>query len=243
MLGPDLAHDALARLSLVRIRDFMLPSLGPAIAQLNLLKPLLRRVDPKIYQRLKLIESHFALAAVLTLYSHDIDEYAAIVRLFDVFLAKEAVFPIYLFASIILGSRELILDLPEDEPEMLHVTLSKLPKPTDLEDTIRQACVLLQSHPPQSLSTWRQISSYSTLRTCRLPLDWTLIRLQEAERLLALQHEEFNRQVRDQKLTRQLVQYRRLVIFAGLTVVIGLVAVWVGPEGLRTRMKALWVYF
>jgi hypothetical protein len=36
----------------------------------------------------------------LTLYAHDIQEYSNIARLFDVFLAMDPVFPLYLFAEV-----------------------------------------------------------------------------------------------------------------------------------------------
>jgi hypothetical protein len=41
------------------------------------------------------------LAATLTLYAHDIQEYSNIARLFDVFLAMDPVFPLYLFAQVL----------------------------------------------------------------------------------------------------------------------------------------------
>jgi hypothetical protein len=109
------------------------------------------------------------LAATLTLYAHDIQEYGDIARLFDFLLAQEAVISIYLFAVIILCRREELFEIPADEPEMLHSILSKLPKPLDLEALISKTMELYEKHPPEKLPfrVWWWISSNSVLRTTR----------------------------------------------------------------------------
>lgn len=66
--------------------------------------------------------------------------------------------------------REELFEIPDDEPEMLHSILSKLPKPLDLEGLIRRTTDLLKRLPPESLSTWRRISHISVLKTSRRPL-------------------------------------------------------------------------
>lgn len=92
------------RLCLLRIRDFMLPTLSASIVHLRLLPPILRSVDPKLERHLSQTQPFFALAATLTLYAHDIQEYGDIARLFDFILAQPAVMPVYLFASVRLDS-------------------------------------------------------------------------------------------------------------------------------------------
>jgi len=104
VLGRPLAAPALRRLSLLRIRDFMLPTLGAALAHLRLLPPLLRAADPTLERHLAGTQPFFALAATLTLYAHDVREYADIARLYDFVLAQPAVMPVYLFASVRLPS-------------------------------------------------------------------------------------------------------------------------------------------
>lgn len=79
----------------------MLPSMAPAVDHLRLLYPLLKAADPKLCTHLSRTQPFFALAATLTLYAHDIQEYGDIARLFDVFLAMDPVFPVYLFAQVI----------------------------------------------------------------------------------------------------------------------------------------------
>jgi len=100
VLGADNAPPAVARLSMLRIRDFMLPTLSAAISHLQLIPPLIRAIDPSLWKHLEGTQPFFALAATLTLYAHDIQEYGAIARLFDFLLAKEAVISVYLFAVV-----------------------------------------------------------------------------------------------------------------------------------------------
>jgi len=78
----------------------MLPSLAPALAQLRLLPSILNKVDPDLCAHLSQTQPFFALAATLTLYAHDIQEYGDIARLFDILIAREAVFSVYLFVQV-----------------------------------------------------------------------------------------------------------------------------------------------
>lgn len=78
----------------------MLPTLSPALAHLRLLPNLLYAVDRPLCHHLSQTQPFFALAATLTLYAHEIQEYGDIARLFDVLLAREAVFSVYLFAQV-----------------------------------------------------------------------------------------------------------------------------------------------
>ncbi|KAK4666901.1 GTPase-activating protein gyp8 [Podospora pseudopauciseta] len=167
-LPPALQPAALAHLSLLRIRDFMLPNLHPAIAQLRLLPDILRSSDPELWQHLSSTEPFFALSGTLTMYAHDITNLGEITRLFDVLLARDPVFSLYLFAAIVRSRRGKLLDIPEDEPEMLHSVLSKLPQPLDLEGLISQAVELEREYPPEGLRGWgRGISRWSVLKTGR----------------------------------------------------------------------------
>lgn len=159
----------MARLSALRIRDFMLPSLAPAIAQLRLIPDILRAADPALWRHLSATEPFFALSGTLTMYAHDITTLGEITRLFDVLLAREPVFSVYMFAAIVRSRRAELFETPDDEPEMLHSILSKLPKPLDLEALISSARELFEAHPPETLASWRSgaISAASVLKTAR----------------------------------------------------------------------------
>lgn len=100
VLGQADAASAVTRLSLLRIRDFMLPALSPATVHLHLLPAILYAADPALCNHLKPTQPFYALSATLTLYAHDIQAYADIARLFDFLLANEAVMSIYLYAAV-----------------------------------------------------------------------------------------------------------------------------------------------
>ena len=100
VLGAEAAPAAAARLSLLRIRDFMLPTMAGALSHLQLLPAILKAADAELYHHLSQSQPFFALPAILTLYAHDIEEYGVIARLFDFLLANEAAVPVYLFATV-----------------------------------------------------------------------------------------------------------------------------------------------
>ena len=101
VLGANAAVPAASRLSLLRIRDFMLPTMTGALSHLYLLPGIITLADPALYAHLsQTAPFYFALPATLTLYAHDIQEYGDIARLFDFLLASEAVVSVYLFAVV-----------------------------------------------------------------------------------------------------------------------------------------------
>lgn len=100
VLGVNAAAAAVARLSMLRIRDFMLPTMSGTEPHLQLLPSIIFAADKSLGQRLSQMQPFFALSATLTLYAHDIEEYSDIARLFDFLLANEAAIPVYLFATV-----------------------------------------------------------------------------------------------------------------------------------------------
>ncbi|KAL6719849.1 GTPase-activating protein gyp8 [Lecanora helva] len=250
VLGAEQAPEAVAHLSLLRIRDFMLPSLAPSLGHLNLLPSILQVEDVELYRHLSQTQPFFALAATLTLYAHDIQEYGVIARLFDFLIAQPAVVSIYLFAVIILSRREELFEIPADEPEMLHSTLSKLPKPLDLELLISRTMTLFREHPPEELParTWSKIPRNSVLKTTRaLGRDQSL---QDGEGFFEMQALQIRRQDLRQKAIMNLWKYRRPVGGFGLAVLVGLISIWLGRKGLESapafglrRVKELFGFF
>ena len=103
VLGVNAAWPAAARLSLLRIRDFMLPTMSGTEPHLRLLPTILYAADPGLAAHLSQTQPFFALPATLTLYAHQIEEYGVISRLFDFLLASEAAMSIYLFAVVRRG--------------------------------------------------------------------------------------------------------------------------------------------
>lgn len=235
VLGVENAADAVAHLSLLRIRDFMLPSLAPSLAHLRLLPAILSSTDAGLCQHLSQTQPFFALAATLTLYAHDIQEYGDIARLFDFLLAQEAVVSVYLFAVIILSRREELFEIPADEPEMLHSVLSKLPKPLDLEALISKTMVLFSAHPPPSLpfGAWRKVSIYSVLKTTQGSIKKQS--LQDGEELYEMQALQLRRAELTQHAITKLWKYRRPAGSVCLAVFLGIVSFWLrrfGADGI-----------
>ncbi|KXT14209.1 hypothetical protein AC579_7552 [Pseudocercospora musae] len=237
VLGAEAATAAAARLSLLRIRDFMLPTLTAAEAHLHLLPSILCAADPHLYNHLSRATQptpFFALAATLTLYAHDVEEYRDIARLFDYLLASEPVVPLYLFATIVLSRKRELLEIDHDEPDMLHSILSKLPKPLHLERLIHRTQTLFTTYPPEQLPNraWRRVSSYSVLKTTRDPHALSTQTLQEGERLFAKQAAEIQRQhavkqVR-QRMQALAYQYRRPAKWTGTAILVAALALYLG---------------
>ena len=234
VLGPDNAPAAIAHLSLLRIRDFMLPSLSPSLAHLRLLPSILHAADAKLCHHLSQTQPFFALAATLTLYAHDIQEYGDIARLFDFLLANGAVAPVYFFAVIVLSRREELFEIPADEPEMLHSILSKLPKPLDLEALISRTIGLLTDFPPENLPfrAWARISSCSVLKTTRGTIQNRS--LDDGVELFVRQLTQLRRhQFRERAMTI-LWRYRRPAGSVTVAILIGVMSVWLRRNGMES---------
>ncbi|KAJ4985051.1 GTPase-activating protein gyp10 [Stagonosporopsis vannaccii] len=243
VLGPQAAPQATARLSLLRIRDFMLSSLEPAIAQLELLRPLLRNADPVLYEHLPQSSATFALAGTITMFAHNIQEYRDITRLFDFFLAQHAAMPLYFFAAVALSRRDELLEIDREDEDILHVMLSKLPDPFDIELHIARATELYASLPLSSLRSWEwwRISSSSVLKTSPTLADIRRLTLEDGERYFAQQEKEVRRQQYQKELLQQATRrirhvrlrlwYYRRFGAAGIAIAVGAYAFWLGRGG------------
>ncbi|KAL2200395.1 rab-GTPase-TBC domain-containing protein [Corynascus similis CBS 632.67] len=255
-LPTDLHLPSLTRLSIFRIRDFMLPSLGPAIAQLRLIPDILRRADPPLWRHLSATEPFFALSGTLTMYAHDITTQGDIARLFDVLLARDPAFTVYLFAAIIRSRRQELFETPPEEPEMLHSILSKLPVPLDLERLISQAVALEREFPPETLPSWKRgISRWSVLKTERPSTSGSPEKGSEEVPGLEQGRVWFERQVRELKWQetkraagKWVWKNRRPAGMVGIAVLVGVLAVLLRRESgptvaglqLLSRLLAKW---
>ncbi|KAJ4258693.1 GTPase-activating protein gyp8 [Fusarium torreyae] len=222
VLAPAWRARVLARLSVLRIRDFMLPNFGPTTAQLRLLPDILHAADPKLRRHLAGVEPFYALAGTLTMYAHNIEAYQDIARLFDVFLAREPVFTVYVFAQIILDRRNEIFEI--DEPDMLHVILGKVPTKMDLDELIIKSAALFELHPPETLRYWRQISSYSALKTARDIEACSKQTMLEGSELFEKQVSELHWQEVQDRVKLVLWRYRRPVKTVGMAIIVGALA-------------------
>jgi len=244
VLEPRSRAAAVARLSTLRIRDFMLPTLAPALAQLRLIPAILDVANPKLREHLSRTEPFFALSGTLTMYAHDIQEYGEIARLFDVLLAREAVFSVYMFAQIVLQRSDELFETPADEPEMLHSILSKLPKPLDIESLIANTVELFEKHPPERLSRWWSISSSSVLKTARWENQTSSQSLEDGEKYFHKQVKELQWADQRDKIVKVLWKYRRPAGTIGLAVFVGIVSFWLrkgaSPSGVFGAFWRQW---
>jgi TBC1 domain family member 20 len=252
VLLPSQRVPAVSRLSALRIRDFMLPTLAPALAQLRLIPPILHTVNPALYFHLSKTQPFFALSGTLTMYAHDIQEYGDIARLFDVLLAQPAAFSLYLFASIVLQRSDELFETPADEPEMLHSILSKLPKPLDLERLIQNARQLFEKHPPETLRGWRSVSGNSVLKTTANSDAAEKQTLDDGKMYFQAQVRELEWAERRENIVNNLWKYRKPASAIGVAVLVGVLSFYIrkssGSSGLNfmpTTHKWLrvWGYF
>ncbi|KAI8941840.1 hypothetical protein NX059_003039 [Plenodomus lindquistii] len=247
VLGPHQASAAVARLSLLRIRDFMLTSIQPAIAQLQLLRPILRAADPALYRHLPRNQSSFALADTITMFAHNIQDYKDITRLFDFFLARHAVMPIYLFATVVLSQREQLLEIDSEDEDVLFVMLGKIPQPFHVEFHIARAVELYERLPPAALNSWEwwNISSSSVLKASATNLSMRRLTLEDGEALFAQQEKDLRRQLAIEKARKQMMYVRMRLWYyrrygaVGLAILVGAYAVWLRKNGGGTQNPIL----
>ncbi|KAI1172717.1 rab-GTPase-TBC domain-containing protein [Nemania sp. FL0916] len=247
---------AMARLSTLRIRDFMLPTLGPAIAQLRLIPDILRAADPELCAHVlssssqnnnnnnsnkNNSEPYFALSDTLTMFAHNVQRYSDIARLFDALLARGPVFALYVVARVVLRRRAELLALDPDEPDVLHFVLSKLPADLDLDAVVAEAALLFDAHPPETLSSWQGISRNSVLKSTRKVKDLGVQSLKDGERMFEAQVREMRRAEQRRKL--MLLAWRNRALIAAVLVGVSAVCLrktpaWAGIiEWVTTRLS------
>jgi TBC1 domain family member 20 len=231
VLGQQLAPSAVARISLLRIRDYMLPSLSPSLGHLQLIPSLLELADFELGKRLSCTRPFFALSATLTLYAHEIQEYSDIARLYDFLLAHEPVMAIYMFTATIISRRKELLEIPLDEPEMLHFTLSKLPHPLDLESLICRTMQLFKDYPPHKLPhlIWWKIPTHSVLKTLKNVKEKQSLR--QGETYFAKQAAQLRRQEFRNRAQKLMWTYRRPAASISFTVLAGVLSIWLVKRG------------
>lgn len=241
VLGKEAAFSSMSRVSLLRIRDYMQSSISPSTKHLQLIPAILECSDPELAVHLSKTPPYFGLSAVLTLYAHDIQAYTDIARLYDFILAHEPVMTVYLFAALIIGRRDEILDIPASEQDMLLFKLSKLPQPLDLQELIDRCLKIFSSCPPERLPgrAWRSISAYSVLKTSRTDLRGQS--LERGRELFAQQAKQLQREELVIKVMKQVKKNRRPIISFGATLLVGVLSYYLRRNGHdRVLWATLW---
>lgn len=161
------------------------------------------------------------------MYAHDIQSLGEIARFFDVLLAREPVFSVYMFAQIVLNRREELFDTPSDESDILGSILSKLPQPLNLEALITDAVRLIERYPPETLKGWRgSISDSSVLKTARSTSQCAGQSMEVGRLFFDQQVLEWQRAERRKMVLAVMWKYRRPAGTVGLAVAFGVLAFW-----------------
>lgn len=158
------------KLSLLYLRDFMLPTISPSLEQLNLIPGILEQYDSEFAQGLT--DSYgptpyFALSPILTLFAHHIKSFDSICRFYDeIFKSRSMATPLYIYASLILhNSTRLKPQLQEFDN--LYSSLTNLVDDlddNDVEVVFENARSMAGSTPLSQLKEWDSISKYSVLK-------------------------------------------------------------------------------
>ena len=220
----------------------MLPTLAPSLAQLHLIPSIIYTVNPRLYNHLPLTRPFFAIPGILTMYAHDIQGYGDIARIFDVLLAREGVFSLYMFAQIVLQRANELFEIPSDEPEVLHSVLSKLPNPLDVEALIQNTIKLFEQHPPETLRSWRSISSSSVLKTARSADQAASQTLEDGRMFFNKQVKELQWAEKREKVFTTIWKYRRPARTVGMAILVGVLSYWLQrrPGGISGLLGTVW---
>ncbi|EEB09716.1 GTPase activating protein Gyp10 [Schizosaccharomyces japonicus yFS275] len=160
----------LEHLIFFRLRDFLLPSLEPTLHQLELMMHIIKLRDPELSSELvKLgVQNYFALSWLITWFSHDIEDFGAICRLFDFFIATHPLTVVYACAQLVLDNSLELKHMIRNGSgaDNVYTFLCKLPQQLDVETLIRHTCSLCRTLPFPKLDLDScSISKYSCLRT------------------------------------------------------------------------------
>lgn len=137
-----------------------------------------------------------------------------------------------------------MLEIDEEDEDIMHAMLGKLPQPFNVEFHIARSVELYERLPPEKLDGWLwwNISSSSVLKTSSTPEILNGLTLEDGERWMKVQEKEVRRRQMLKKAgrnfwlaRRRLWVYRRQGIF-GLAILVGACAIWLGPEAAVSRL-------
>ncbi len=228
---------AVPRISLLRLRDYMLPTIEPARRHFEIVSAIVKAADPELASHIAQAENSFALSATHSLFAHDIYNYGDISRLYDFLLAHEPIMSIYLFAAVTISRRSELLEMSPDESDMLTFVISKLPQTFDIDARIQDALAVFRKHPPPSLPgfVWWRLSRYSVLKTSRRISEPHS--LEDAETLCQKQIQQLRSQELVRKRAKLVYKYRRPATSLAAMLIVGSFAVWLRRSG---QDRALW---
>lgn len=169
IFGSEQASEILEMLSLLYLRDFMLPDLTATLHHLRFLPSILALEDPFLGELLSAQpEPFFALSPILTLFAHHIRSREDISIIFDFILGSgTASLPLYMLVAMIIDQKQALKDLTPGDHDSQHLLLSNLADNFngDWFEIVKKANTLQEKFPLHAISTWSSVSNYSVLKT------------------------------------------------------------------------------
>ena len=153
VVGEEMGFHIVNRLSSSHLREFMAPTMDRTTVLLNYMYPLFERVDSELHDFMEISEvgTIFALPWLITWFGHVLPDYNDVVRLYDFFLAKPPMMPVFMAAALVLRRRGEVLRLPECDLASVHSLLSRIPLDLPFEELLVEAQRLYDLHPPNTL--------------------------------------------------------------------------------------------
>mgnify|MGYP003362488407 CR=1 FL=1 len=101
----------LYKLTLEYLRDHMLRDVYPTTAQLKLIPDIVLHMDAQLGRIVNAVPPMHAISSIITLFSHDLDDFEAVCLLWDpVFARRDPAFPLYLYSALLVGFKKSILE-------------------------------------------------------------------------------------------------------------------------------------
>ena len=164
----------LEKMLLFPLRSCAAKDLGPVLNLLDLVFPLLARLDAELERFLRAsgLMPHFALSWLLTWHAHTTDVQGA-ARLFDLFLSSGPLLPVYVGVVALAAQRDKLLAMPCDGPE-LHQHLSHLDVLACLppQELVARSLALHRLIPPLELCSQAGVSLPQDSPVLAWPYPW-----------------------------------------------------------------------
>ncbi|GMM34544.1 GTPase-activating protein [Saccharomycopsis crataegensis] len=107
----------LEKLTLMHLRDYMVPTINSSVNHLNLILLIIYNRDYNFFKILNNLKPYYSLSSIITLFTHDVGSYNDICYIFDFLLSSSAssgsviYSAIYLYSEILLCNKSQILNL------------------------------------------------------------------------------------------------------------------------------------
>ncbi|ESW99738.1 hypothetical protein KL918_001326 [Ogataea parapolymorpha] len=205
-----MAYKFMTKLTLMYLRDHMLPDIESTVRELKLIPELLSLVDPKLHALIGSIEPVYALSSMISLFAHDIADFNGLCLVWDFILAQNsAVSAYYIYVAVLVFYKDDILNDLDDllgksftsddtlteetelnlsDRDLIHVTLnnwiSHNLKCSHLFEILKNAMRYMSDFPHESLQSTKGLSRYSMLRASSLDPELILLHTSEQKRYL-----------------------------------------------------------